>query len=88
MSGADSIDFSGQIRKVCPAGAIGFRLTDTRTSPSTTYPIKATPRDYYLITDEVVEFPSAAPPGSYRVQFIIKWQDYNPRKGDQGSCGR
>ena len=70
MSGADSIDFSGQIRKVCPAGAIGFRLTDTRTSPSTTYPIKATPRDYYLITDEVVEFPSAAPPGSYRVQFI------------------
>jgi hypothetical protein len=59
-----------QIRAICPAGAVGYRLVGTSAGVGR-YPRTAEHgRDYFIITPELVEFPLGAPKGSYQLQFI------------------
>ena len=59
-----------QIRAAYPAGAVGYRLVGTSAGVGRYPRVAEHGRDYFISTPELVEFPLAAPKGSYQLQFI------------------
>ena len=62
---------SEQIRKICPAGAIGYRIQVYEPTPES-YPLKRSGSLLYAIDPEGVEYPVGVPPGDHQVIFLDK----------------
>ena len=60
-----------QIRKICPSGAIGYRIQVYEPTPDI-YPLKRSGADMYAIDPEGIEYPVGVPPGDHQVIFLDK----------------
>ena len=60
-----------QIRKICPSGAIGYRIQVYEPTPEI-YPLKRSGSDMYAIDPEGIEYPVGVPPGDHQVIFLDK----------------
>lgn len=70
MAVEDSESVESQIRRICPNGAIGYRVQVYEPTPET-YPIKSRHgRDMYSIDPEAIEYPVGTPPGDHQVIFL------------------
>lgn len=70
MAVEDSESVEVQIRKICPSGAIGYRVQVYEPTPET-YPLKSRHgRDMYSIDSDAIEYPVGTPPGDHQVVFL------------------
>ena len=60
-----------QIRKICPSGAIGYRIQVYEPTPDI-YPLKRSGADMYAIDPEGIEYPVGVPSGNHQVIFLDK----------------